>query len=199
MLNRHRAAAAAIAALGRTAPGVLDVGCRDGALGRALRAAQAGARVVGLDRSGSPDVVGDVRRLPFADRAFDVVAALDVLEHCDDLRGAFLECLRVADTLLLVSLPNMAHPLFRARFACTGRLSGKYDLGDARQPDRHRWLTPLAQADRLMAMLAREHQLGIAISRVTEGRRAALLAGLLRPLCANAQLWAWTSLYALRR
>jgi SAM-dependent methyltransferase len=195
MLNRHRAAAQAVRALGLEIPRVLDAGCRDGAMATLLP----GARVIGLDRAGAPDVIGDLLRLPFADRAFDAVCAMDVLEHCDDLHGAFHEVLRVADRLLLVSLPNMAHPVFRARFALTGRLSGKYDLGDARQPDRHRWLTPLVQADALMARLAGEAGCRLAVSRVTEGRRAALLARLLRPLGAHPQLWAWTSLYALAR
>lgn len=195
MLKRHHAAAAAIDALGLARLRVLDAGCRDGVLASLLPAAQ----VVGVDRAGRPDVIADVVRLPFADRAFDAVAALDVLEHCDNLRAAFLELLRVTDRLLLVSLPNMAHPAFRVRFLCSGRLSGKYDMGDARQADRHRWLTPLAQADLLMAGLASECRLGLAITRITEGRRAALLARLLRPLGAHPQLWAWTSLYVLSR
>jgi SAM-dependent methyltransferase len=144
-------------------------------------------------------VVGDLARLPFGPQAFDAVAALDVLEHCDDLRGAFGECARVTRRLLLVSLPNMAHLLFRLRFARTGRLSGKYDLGDARQADRHRWVTPLAQADRLMAQLAEEAGFALAITRLTEGPRQALLARAVRPLGAHPQLWAWTTLYAMHR
>jgi SAM-dependent methyltransferase len=195
MLNRHRAAAAAIARLGLARPRVLDAGCRDGGLARALPAAS----VVGIDRTGRPDAVAELPRLPFADRAFDAVAALDVLEHCDDLRGAFAECWRVADRLLLASLPNMAHPSFRLRFALRGRLSGKYDLGDAAQGDRHRWLTPLDQGDALMADLARAHGGRLSVIRLTEGRRAAALAALLRPLGAAPQLWAWTSLYAVAR
>jgi SAM-dependent methyltransferase len=195
MLNRHRAAAAVIAALNLARPRVLDAGCRDDALARALPEAD----VVGLDRAGAPQVVADLARLPFADRAFDVVCALDVLEHCDDLRGAFLECWRVADRLLLASLPNMAHPLFRARFALAGRLSAKYDLGDAAQPDRHRWLTPLAQGDALMERLAAQVGGTLHATRLTEGRRAAVLARLLRRFGAHPQLWAWTSLYAVRR
>jgi SAM-dependent methyltransferase len=195
MLNRHRAAAEAIRALGLARPHVLDAGCRDRALARLLPQ----ARVVGVDLVGRPDVIADLGRLPFADRAFDVVCALDVLEHCDDLRAAFHEGLRVAAALLLVSLPNMAHPVFRARFALTGRLSGKYDLGDARQRDRHRWLTPLVQADALMRDLAREAGCRLTIARLTEGGRAGLLAGVLRPLGIAPQWWAWTSLYAVAR
>jgi SAM-dependent methyltransferase len=195
VLSRHREAADAVRALKLGRPRVLDVGCRDGALAECLPE----AHVVGLDLAGTPDVVAALPRLPFGDRAFDAVCALDVLEHCDDLRGAFHECLRVADRLLLLSLPNMAHPLFRWRFARTGRLSGKYDLHDARQADRHRWFTPLAQGDALVGMLAEETGCRLAVSRLTEGRRAGVLAALLRPIGAHPQLWAWTSLYALTR
>jgi len=195
MLNRHQAAAEAIAALGLAHPRVLDAGCRDRALGRLL----AGAALTGIDRAGGADAVAEIGRLPFADRAFDAVCVLDVLEHCDALRDVFHECLRVADRLLLVSLPNMAHPAFRARFALTGRISDKYDLGDARQADRHRWLTPLGQADRLMQALARESGLDLSLRRLTEGRRAALLAATLRPLRLDPQLWAWTTLYVFAR
>lgn len=195
MLNRHRAAAEAIAALGLARPRVLDAGCRE----QALRSLLPAAEVTGIDRTGRPDVAADVMRLPFADRTFDAVCALDVLEHCDDLRRAFLECLRVADRLLLVSLPNIAHPVFRLRFLLHGRLGGKYDLGDARQADRHRWVTPLAQGDLLMQGLAADCGLRLKIVRLTEGRRAAALAAPLRPLGLHPQLWAWTTLYVFAR
>lgn len=195
MLNRHRAAALAIVAAGLAAGRVLDAGCRD----RPLRALLPGAALVGIDRAGRPDAIAEITLLPFADATFDAVVALDVLEHCDDLRAAFFECQRVARRLLLVSLPNMAHPVFRARFALRGRLGGKYDLGDARQRDRHRWLTPLAQTDQLMRGMAAEAGWHLSVERITEGRRAAWLAGLLRPLGADPEFWAWTSLYALLR
>ena len=199
MLNRHRAAAEAIAALGLPDVRVLDVGSRDGALGVALRARVPGARVVTLDRAPPADLVAALPHLPVAPRGFDVVAALDVLEHCDDLAAAFAACLDAADKLFVCSMPNMAHPVFRARFALTGRLSDKYDLKNARQADRHRWVTPLAQADALVAQLAAAHGARLEVTHLTEGRRAAVLAALLRPLGAPPQLWAWTSLYRIAR
>jgi SAM-dependent methyltransferase len=65
---------------------VLDVGCADGVLRRALP--PAGPWLVGLDvsmtllRDHPPPVVrGDAVRLPFTDKAFDAVTALNVLYH----------------------------------------------------------------------------------------------------------------------
>jgi 2-polyprenyl-6-hydroxyphenyl methylase / 3-demethylubiquinone-9 3-methyltransferase len=99
---------------------VLDAGCGGGLVARELAAA--GATVVGMDRSGgslrvarravagrgpgNPEGVprstgtfrpiqGRLERLPFADEAFQVVVAADVLEHVPDLPAATAELARV--------------------------------------------------------------------------------------------------------
>jgi SAM-dependent methyltransferase len=81
---------------------VLDAGC---GMGRYLRvAAEAGARVVGLDLSeavrAAKDLTagfdhialvrGDLLRLPFAEGQFDHIYSLGVLDHTPDPRRAFL-------------------------------------------------------------------------------------------------------------
>ena len=90
------------------APGarVLDVGCGTGANGPAL--ADGGRTVIGLDASTVPlglggtgerghraRVRGDAAHLPFGDGVFDLVVALDVLEHLDDDVAAARELARV--------------------------------------------------------------------------------------------------------
>lgn len=86
-------------------PAVLDVGCGTGANAAVLAAG--GRPVVGVDpspsahrlrrRAGRPDGVrAAAEALPFADATFDLVAALDVLEHLDDDRAAAAELRRVA-------------------------------------------------------------------------------------------------------
>jgi len=85
---------------------VLDAGCGGGLVARELAAA--GATVVGMDRSGGSlrvarravgasfrPVQGRLERLPFADGAFQVVVAADVLEHVPDLPAATAELARV--------------------------------------------------------------------------------------------------------
>ena len=73
---------------------VLDVGCGSGAFAAELRDA---ASVTGVDlaleairlgrRRGLRDLsVGSAEALPFRDAAFDGVAALDIVEHTDDVR-----------------------------------------------------------------------------------------------------------------
>jgi len=58
-------------------------------------------------------VVGDIRDIPFADREFDVVLALDVMEHVDpaDRPRALAELARVAGRRLVVACPAGAEAL----------------------------------------------------------------------------------------
>jgi ubiquinone/menaquinone biosynthesis C-methylase UbiE len=51
-------------------------------------------------------VQADARRLPFADRSFDVVCALEVLEHLDDPAPAAREVLRTCERFAIVSAPS---------------------------------------------------------------------------------------------
>ena len=105
--GRRRILTRLIAELGLPAGArVLDVGCGTGANGPVL-AAQ-GRFAVGIDASPVPlglagtgerghaaRLRGDATRLPFADASFDLVVALDVLEHLIDDTGAAREMRRV--------------------------------------------------------------------------------------------------------
>lgn len=95
---------------------VLDLGCGAGPYGRALQAT--GRTVHGAEYAGVPAriarerglsvVRADGRRLPFRDRTFDSVAAIEILEHIESPEAAVAECARVARENLVVSVPNAA-------------------------------------------------------------------------------------------
>lgn len=84
---------------------VLDVGCGDGQISRAL--ASRGAEVTGIDpternlevareRAGGPVYVkAGADDLPFEDASFDAVVACLVFEHIDDVDAAIAEVARV--------------------------------------------------------------------------------------------------------
>jgi SAM-dependent methyltransferase len=63
-----------------------------------------------LQRRGASVVHGTVTSLPYADRAFDLVCALDIIEHVEDDDAAWSEVCRVAkpNAVLLLSVP--LHP-----------------------------------------------------------------------------------------
>lgn len=98
-------------------PTILDVGCGTGAVAQEL--AEIG-RVVAVDvsqealrftlRRGVPRLVcASAQSLPFADSSFDVVTALDILEHLDDDRLGASEVCRVMrpGALLFATVPAL--------------------------------------------------------------------------------------------
>jgi len=72
--------------------------------------------VAKLRARGADAVAGQVTSLPFADRTFDLLCALDIVEHVDDDEKAWAELGRVAcdGATLLVSVP--LHPSFWTAF-----------------------------------------------------------------------------------
>ena len=121
---------------------VLDVGCDQRHLKNFV-----GARYVGIDIGGKPDVVADLEcGLPFRDRSFDCVVGFDVLEHIDDLHLLFDEMCRVSREHVIIGLPNAYEWRFRVMMLLGRNLSGKYGLPPDRPADRHRWMFSLREA-----------------------------------------------------
>lgn len=127
---------------------VLDVGCGEGVITQAWAEHLQAGRVVGVD-VGDPVlarqwaarrgpnlefVPADAGRLPFADGEFDMVAAIEALEHIEDPRRALAEMARVAVSYLLVSVPH--EPLWRALNLARGAYVR--ELGNT-PGHRHHW------------------------------------------------------------
>jgi 2-polyprenyl-3-methyl-5-hydroxy-6-metoxy-1,4-benzoquinol methylase len=109
------------------APGsVLDVGCGEGVLTARWAERLGGARVVGIDlpdpkleahwrqneRANLEFTTGTAEELPFERDEFELVAAIETLEHVNDPERAVAELARVASGYVLASVPR--EPLWRA-------------------------------------------------------------------------------------
>jgi SAM-dependent methyltransferase len=85
----------------------LEIGVGNGTVSRYLRAAGVPVTSVDFDAALKPDVVADVRDLPFGDLAFDVVLCAEVLEHLPfgDVPQALQEVARVTRRRAVFSIP----------------------------------------------------------------------------------------------
>ena len=126
---------------------LLDLGCRTMALKPLLK---------GCKEYYGTDFVADVGVIPcdledgltgFEDSSFDVVVALDVLEHLENAHLLLQEALRVTKRRLIVSLPNMYYLKFRWNFLLGNGVSGKYSFPPSPIRDRHRWLLSYREAE----------------------------------------------------
>ena len=119
---------------------VLDVGCGEGVVTERLAHRLAPTEVLGVDADetrlqeewsarSAPNLsvaIGSAYDLPFADGTFDLVCAIEVLEHLERPRDALAEMTRVAGRALLLSVPN--EPGWRASHMLAGR--NVRDLGN---------------------------------------------------------------------
>jgi SAM-dependent methyltransferase len=94
---------------------LLDVGCGNGFLLRAIAAARSEARLTGCDIVSS-ETIPDVEHheallpdLPYEDGEFDVVCCTHVLEHIIDLNAAARELMRITRDRLLVVVPRQRY------------------------------------------------------------------------------------------
>lgn len=93
----------------------------------------------------------EVEKLPFKDKAFDLVCAMDVLEHLENFHLINSEIFRTSKKTVLISLPNSAAEIpyiFFNRIKPNiskerGFFSKYYGIPIIKQLDRHRyWMYP---------------------------------------------------------
>jgi SAM-dependent methyltransferase len=116
---------------------VVDVGCGEGRLTRALAAA--GYQVVGADTASTlikaalshpdsaPAIVADATRLPFPDGSADLITAFMCLHDFDDMPAAVAEAARILTPGGRFAIA-LHHPFVTARFAGTYLAEQRYTL-----------------------------------------------------------------------
>jgi ubiquinone/menaquinone biosynthesis C-methylase UbiE len=109
---------------------VLEVGVGEGEISAKLRSLYPDAHIVGVDlhddalavgwrTRGFVGVYGDIARLPFPPLAFDLVMAIEVLEHVHEPSAALAELVRVSRGRLVLSVPR--EPIWRVANIARGK------------------------------------------------------------------------------
>lgn len=93
---------------------ILEIGVGDGVVSNHVRT-QTDIEYTTADHAADlkPDVVADIRELPFKDGSFDTVCAFEVLEHLpfEDFEKGVGELARVARNYVVISLPHFGPPI----------------------------------------------------------------------------------------
>lgn len=99
-------------------PTILDAGCGEGFIDVLLLKSLVNVNVVGLEfaeeairiaREMNPSIQylqGDITKMPFEDRSFDIVICTEVLEHLEKPDVALKELIRVAKKFVFVTVPH---------------------------------------------------------------------------------------------
>ncbi len=118
---------------------VIDIGCRTMTIKPHLNNCK---QYYGTDLIPTDGVLAcDLNKpLEYEDNSYDIVLAMDVLEHLDRPHEALKELMRIARKAVYVSLPNIFYIKFRTSFLMGNGISSKYTFHNSPVEDRHRWI-----------------------------------------------------------
>ena len=93
--------------VGSPADKILEIGVGNGLVSDHLKKMGLSVTTCDFDETLKPDIVADIRELPFPDNGFDVVMAFEVLEHIPfkDVPKALTELRRISSKTVILSLP----------------------------------------------------------------------------------------------
>jgi hypothetical protein len=178
----------------------LDVGCRDCVLQTYLPAGVSykGIDLYPLDGIDGVDR-GDLEKgLPYKDNSYDMVAALDVLEHCDDIFFAFQELYRTSSKYIVINLPNELHVCHRIKFLF-GRTPGNFKLNPDGYGDRHRWFFTWDNCAEFVKHVNKNFPVTVRIYSLPKNPRSLFPRIILSPFRNSKSLGAWSYLLLIEK
>ena len=141
-LNRNEFAANKLGNL--NGENVLDIGCRDKIFKKYLKG---NFNYTGLDYD--PTYNGNEENyinlnlengLKNLKKEYDIINALDVLEHLENIHDVFKELFSNSKKKICIALPNLGYYKFRMNYLFKAELSEKYIFHQKKVVDRHRWI-----------------------------------------------------------
>jgi len=148
-----------------TVSNLIDVGCRDKILKKYF---STDVNYFGIDVSNEAncdEIVDISQKTRFIDNQFQLLIALDVAEHTDDIYFTVSEMLRIAN-ICIIALPNIYKIGMRLRFMRGYSLCDKYVLSKKNSQSggyRHRWVFTPVEAISFMKSIATENNYSLKV------------------------------------
>ena len=120
---------------------LLDLGARDQFLKKFI---SDDLQYTGVDRIQNDNdniIINLDKEFDKINEKYDIIAALDVIEHLDDPLKFYKNCKEYSKKLLLINFPNQAYYEIRLNFLFKGKLTNKFHFSGKPNDDRHRWFT----------------------------------------------------------
>jgi len=142
---------------------ILDVGADECHLKKHL---PSDAKYWGIGLGGHPDqqINLEKEKMPFADKSYDCVLCLDVLEHLDNIHSVFDEICRVSSKYIIISLPNpwgdFLYMIQNGDYR-PGQATKFYGLPLEPPDDRHKWFFSVSEAENFIQYRARKNGMNV--------------------------------------
>jgi len=93
---------------------VLEIGIGNRILSNFLKSAGLNVTTCDFDKKLSPDVVADIRKLPFKERSFDLIIACQILEHIpyEDVPNVLASFHKIVRKNVIISIPYNTFNLY---------------------------------------------------------------------------------------
>jgi ubiquinone/menaquinone biosynthesis C-methylase UbiE len=93
---------------------ILEIGIGNKVVSNYLREAGFSVTTCDLDKTLNPDIVADIRKMPFKDEEFDMVTAFEVLEHIpySDVETGLKELNRISSKTVVISIPFVTFAIY---------------------------------------------------------------------------------------
>lgn len=139
---------------------LLDIGCRDCGLKAWLPESLCySGNDIYQNKYGTVRYVGDITKLEVNEK-FDLVVALDILEHVEQPSLVFDKLINLTNVALITSLPNCYDLKSRYKFVFQGELGGKYYFLSDIIEDRHRWIMSRTEIHKFYLDKVKQHAVG---------------------------------------
>ncbi len=149
---------------------VLDIGCRDCYLNEKLpRSIKYYGNDILQNKQETVHYVGDFVTTTFSEKKFDMIIALDVLEHTDNLHKVFEKIVKISNGYIVVNLPNNYSFKDRFKFFLKGTLGKKYEFQVENSLDRHKWVMSRNEIIRFYEYQGRKYNLKLQVMELKYG------------------------------